>query len=243
MQMYPEQIVKALINESFHSRRLVVGMFVIVNVVMLTAGLLWPKSYTGSTSIVVDDKSVMEPLMKGAAVVSETADRNRNVREVILGRRITGQVLERAGWLADHPTALEQEGLIEHIKARTTVTPVGRDIIKIEYRDSDQGRTLFVTQTFAELFIQEMIAQKESETRSAFDFIDKQAQEYQQKLAAAEEEIRRLRSSNLDARPGSDIELSARLIALNTRIENTTMELREAQMKGASLARQVNGEA
>src|SRR5213594_4183291 len=243
MQMYPEQIVKALINESFHSRRLVVGMFVIVNVVMLTAGLLWPKSYTGSTSIVVDDKSVMEPLMKGAAVVSETADRNRNVREVILGRRITGQVLERAGWLADHPTELEQEALIEHIKARTTVTPVGRDVIKIEYRDSDQKRTLFVTQTFAELFIQEMIAQKESETRSAFDFIDKQAQEYQQKLAAAEEEIRQLRSSNLDARPGSDIEINARLIALNTRIENTTMELREAEMKHASLERQVNGEA
>jgi len=75
---------------------------------MLIAGLLWPKSYTGSTSIVVDEKSIMEPLMKGAAVATETADRNRNAREVILGRRILGQVLERAGWLADHPTALEQ---------------------------------------------------------------------------------------------------------------------------------------
>src|SRR6266436_3568860 len=243
MQMYPEQIVKALMNESFHSRRLVVAMFVIVNVVMLTAGLLWPKSYMGSTSIIVDEKSIMEPLMKGAAVVTEMADRNRNAREVILGRRIMGQVLERAGWLADHPTTLEQEGLFENIKARTTVTPVGRDVIKIEYRDSDKERALFVTKTFADLFIKEMIAQKESETRSAFDFIDKQAQEYQQKLAATEEEIRQLRSSNLDARPGSDIELSARLIALNTRIENTTMELREAEMKGASLARQVNGEA
>jgi len=151
--MYPEQIVKALMNESFHSRRLVVAMFVIVNVVMLTAGLLWPKSYMGSTSIVVDEKSIMEPLMKGAAVATETADRNRNAREVILGRRIMGQVLERAGWLADHPTALEQEALIEHVKARTTITPVGRDVIKIEYRDRDQERTLFVTKTFSDLFI------------------------------------------------------------------------------------------
>ena len=243
MQMYPEQIAKALINESFYSRRLVVGTFVIVNVAVLTAGLLWPKSYTGSTSIIVDEKSIMEPLMKGAAVATETADRNRNVREVILGRKILGQVLERAGWLADHPTVLEQEGLIERIKARTTVTPVGRDVIKIEYRDNNQERTLFVTKTFADLFIQEMVAEKESETRSAFDFIDKQAREYQQKLTVAEEQLRQLRSSNLDSRPGSDTELSARLIALNTRIENTTMELREAEMKHASLERQVNGEA
>src|SRR6267143_1205585 len=243
MQMYPEQIVKALVNESFHSRRLVVGMFVIVNLVMLTAGLLWPKSYTGSTSIVLDEKSIMEPLMKGAAVATETADRNRNVREVILGRRIMGQVLERDGWLADHPTASEQEGLIEHIKARTTVTPVGRDIIKIEYRDSDPERTLFVTKAFADLFIQEMIAQKESETRAAFEFIDKQAQEYQHKLTIAEDELRQLRASNTSARPAGEVELSARLIALNTRIENTTLELREAEMKRASLERQVSGEA
>src|SRR5437870_11920671 len=141
MQMYPEQIANALINESFQSRRLIVGAFVLVNVVMLTAGWLWPKSFTGSTSIVVDEKSIMEPLMKGAAVATETADRNRNAREVILGRRILGQVLERAGWLADHPTALEQEALIEHIKARTTTTPVGRHVIKIDYRDSHAGRT------------------------------------------------------------------------------------------------------
>ncbi len=243
MQMYPEQIAKALINESFHSRRLVVGMFVIVNVAMLTAGLLWPKSYTGSTSIVVDEKSIMEPLMKGAAVATETADRNRNVREVILGRKIMDQILERGGWLANRAAPLEQEALIEQIKARTTITPIGKDVIKIDYRDSNQDRTLFVTKAFADLFIQEMVAEKETETRSAFDFIDKQAQEYQRKLTSAEEELRQLRSSNLDARPGSDVELSARLIALSTRIENTTLELREAEMKHASLERQVNGEA
>jgi len=243
MQIYPEQIAHALINESFHSRRLFVGMFVIVNVAMLAAGLLWPKSYVASTSIIVDDKSIIEPLMKGAAVPTEMADRNRNAREVILGGRVMNQIFERGGWLTDRATALEREALIEQIKARTTITPVGKDVIKIDYRDSDQERTLLVTKAFAELYIQEMVAEKESETRSAFDFIDKQAQEYQQKLIATEEELRQLRSSNLDARPGSDIELSARLIALNTRIENTTLELREAEMKRASLERQVNGEA
>ena len=242
MQMYPEQIVHALINESFHSRRLFVGLFVIVNIAMLAAGLLWPKSYVASTSIIVDEKNIIEPLMKGAAVPTEMADRNRNAREVILGGRVMNQVLERGGWLANRP-ALEREALIEQIKARTTITPVGRDVIKIDYRDSDQDRTLLVTKAFAELFIQEMVAEKESETRSAFDFIDKQAQEYQRKLMSTEEELRQLRSSSLDARPGSDIELSARLIALNTRIENTTLELREAEMKRASLERQVNGEA
>jgi len=49
MELHPEQIAKGLITESFHSRRLVVGIFVIVNAAMLTGGLLWPKAYTAST--------------------------------------------------------------------------------------------------------------------------------------------------------------------------------------------------
>src|SRR5437899_1759783 len=154
MQMYPEQIVHALINESFHSRRLFVGLFVIVNIAMLAAGLLWPKSYVASTSIIVDEKNIIEPLMKGAAVPTEMADRNRNAPEVILGGRVINEVLERGGWLANRP-ALEREALLEQIKARTTITPVGRDVIKIDYRDSDQDRTLLVTKAFAELFIQD----------------------------------------------------------------------------------------
>lgn len=243
MEMYPEQIAKGLINETFHSRRAVVAMFVIVNLAMLIAGLMWPKSYTGSTSIIVDDKSIIEPLMKGAAVATEMADRNKNVREVILGRRVMDRILERGGWVNDGTAPAEPEALIDPIKARTTITPIGRDIIKVEYRDSDQDRAFRVTKAFAELFIQAMVDEKESETRSAFDFIDKQAQEYERKLSATEEELRQLRSSNLDVRPGSDVELNARLIALNTRIENTSLELREAEMKRASLERQVNGEA
>ena len=53
MQLLPEQIAKALVNECFYSRRTVVAIFVIVNVLMLIGGLLWPKVYTASTSILV----------------------------------------------------------------------------------------------------------------------------------------------------------------------------------------------
>ncbi len=243
MQMYPEQIAKALLNESFYSRRLVVGMFVIVNVAMLTAGLLWPKRYMVSTSIVVNEKTIIQPLMQGAAVATDVADRSRNVRELIFGRRIMDGVLKQGGWLSVRPSPEEQEQLVEQIKRQTTISTVGTNIIKIDYRDSNPERAFLVTKAFADLFTREMIADKESEIRAAFEFIDKQAQEYQRKLTTTEEELRQLRSSNLDSRPSSDIELSARLIALNTRIENTTMELREAEMKRASLERQVNGEA
>src|SRR5437773_11649517 len=185
--------------------------------------------------------------MLGAAVATDVADRGKNAREAIFSRKIMGGVLERGGWMKDRPSAVEQDRLIEDIKKRTMVsnTPPGggKAIINIDYRDDQQQRAYLVTKAFAELFIAEVVAEKKTEILAAFEFIDKQAQEYQHKLTIAEDELRQLRASNLDARPGGEAELSARLIALNTRIENTTLELREAEMKRASLERQVNGEA
>jgi len=148
--------------------------------------------------------------------------------------------------MKDRPSAVEQEEFIEQIKKRTTLSNApggGKAIINIDYRDNQPQRAYLVTKAFADLFIAEVVAEKKMEILAAFEFIDKQAQEYQHKLAIAEGELRQLRASNLDVRPGGEVELSARLTALNTRIENAILELREAEMKRASLEREVNGEA
>jgi polysaccharide chain length determinant protein (PEP-CTERM system associated) len=243
MQIHPEQIARTLIKEAFISRRVVVGIFVLVNAVLLATGLTWPKYFAASTTILVEEKNIIQPLMQGAAVATDVSGLNRNASELIYGRRIMDRIMEHGGWLDKHPSAEEQESLVEGIKKRTAVSNLGKNLIKIEYRDTDPERAFRVTQKFAELFIQEGVATRAAETRAAYDFIDKQAREYEAKLAQSEQEIRQARGSNLDARPVSESELSARLAALNARIETTTMELREAEIRRASLERQVSGEA
>jgi polysaccharide chain length determinant protein (PEP-CTERM system associated) len=240
--MLPEQIAKALITESFHSRRLVVALFVIVNAAMLTAGWLWPKGYVASTSILVDERTIIQPLMQGAAVATDALDRSKNAREVIFGRKIMDVVLEYGGWLKGKPSE-ESERLIEEIKKRTFITTVGKNILRIEYHDIDPLRAFRVTEKYAELFIQESIAAKAAESGAAFAFIEKQTQDYQDKLARTEEELKELRSSTLEVRAGSDTEVTTRLTDLNRRIDVAMQELREAEVKEASLERQVSGEA
>jgi polysaccharide chain length determinant protein (PEP-CTERM system associated) len=241
--MLPEQIAKTLITESFHSRRLVVAIFVIVNAAMLTAGLQWPKGYTASTSILVDERTIIQPLMQGAAVATDALDRSKNAREVIFGRKIMDLVLEYGGWLKAEPSVEERELLIEGIKKRTVISTVGKNILRIEYQDPDPERAARVTEKFAELFMQASIAAKAAESAAAFDFIEKQTQEYQDKLTRTEEELKELRSSSMDARASNEGEVTTRLNDLHRRIEATTQELREAEVKETSLGRQVSGEA
>jgi protein tyrosine kinase modulator len=243
MQALPEQIAKALVNETFNSRRLVVAIFVLVNATMLVAGLLWPKGYTASTSILVDERTIIQPLMQGAAVATDALDRSKNAREVIFGRKIMDIILEYGGWLRSNPTVEERELLIEDIKKRTSITTVGKNILRIEYKDVEPERAFRVTQKIAELFMQESIAAKAAESRAAFAFIEQQTQEYQDKLTRTEGELKELRSAALDASVGNEGEVTTRLNDLYRRIEATTQELREAEVREASLERQVSGEA
>jgi protein tyrosine kinase modulator len=243
MQLSPEQDIRALLNEVFHSRRFLVATFVLVNAALLTAGSLWPKSYTASTSILVDERTIIQPLMQGAAVATDALDRSRNAREVIFGRKIMDAVVDYGGWLKGRPGVEERELLIEEIKKRTTITTVGKNILRVEYRDTEPERAFRVTEKFAELFIQESIAAKAAESRAAFDFIDKQTQEYQDKLVRAEGELKELRSTTLESNIGSESEILTRLNDLRTRIDATQQELREAEVMEASLERQASGEA
>jgi protein tyrosine kinase modulator len=243
IQLYPEEIAKALLNETFYSRRIVVGFFVVVNLATLTVGWMWPRGFAASTSILVDEKNIIQPLMQGAAVATEVADRARNAREVIYGRKIMDGILDAGGWMKAKPTATEQERIVEGIKARTTIANVGRNIIRIEYHDEDAERAFRVTSKLAELFIQESIAAKAAESGAAFEFIDRQTQTYHEKLARTEEELKELRSATLDARASSDVDVNARVNELRARIERAGQDLREAEIKGKSLEQQVSGEA
>jgi polysaccharide chain length determinant protein (PEP-CTERM system associated) len=181
--------------------------------------------------------------MAGAAVATDALDRSKNAREIISGRKIMDTVLDYGGWLKAQPSVEERELISEGMKKRTTVTNVGKNIIRIEYRDVDPERAFRVTEKFAELFMQESIGAKAAESTAAFEFIDKQTQEYQDKLTRTDEELKELRSSNLDVRTGSEGEVNTKLNDLYRRIDAAMQELREAEVKEASLERQVSGEA
>ena len=241
--MHPEQILKALLNEVFHSRRTVVAVFVVVNIVMLMMGLQWPKGYVASTTILVEDRNIVQPLMQGAAVATEVTDRGRNARETIFGRKIMDPILEEGGWVSKSSTAEERQQIIEQMKKRTLITQAGRNIIKLEYRDENPERVVSTTRRIAELFIQESMFAQAAESSAAFSFIDVQTQEYQEKLARTEARIKELRTGSLGARGGNDTEVVSRMNELQARIERTHQELREAEIRGASLQRQVSGEA
>ena len=238
------ELVKALAAQAFLQRKLMAALFVALSGMALLLGLVWPRNYTSATTILVDEKNIIQPLMQGAAVATEAIDRGRIAREIIYGSKIMGEVLAFGGWTKGNPSEAERDKLIKGVLTpRTTVTNVGRNLIRIEYSDPDPKRAFAITQKLAELFIAESFDAKARESTAAYQFIDKQVQEYHEKLMKAEHELKEFRSANIDARPGSETEVAARINALQTRVEQTSQELQEAEIRKTSLEKQLSGEA
>jgi polysaccharide chain length determinant protein (PEP-CTERM system associated) len=176
-------------------------------------------------------------------VATDVTDRARMAREVIQGRKIMNQILEYAGWAKNNLTPEEHDNIIRKLTKKTTVTNNGKDIIRIEYSDDNPERAFKTTQKLAELFIAETLSSKSAESQSAYDFINKQTEAYHEKLTKAEQQLKDFRTANLDARPGSDADIGARLTQLQTRIQQATQDLKEAEVRKVSLEQQLSGEA
>lgn len=222
---------------------LLVGLFAAIALLALVIGMLLPKKYTSSTTILVEERNIIAPLMEGRAVATSVVDRASILREVAFSRRVMDEILKTGGWLDNNPSPLERDKLIEKIIGRTSVSNPRPNLIEISYSDADAERAYRVTKRFAELVIEESLSTKERESSEAYGFIDSQVSQYHKKLTTAEGQLEQFRSSNPDARSGVDADVNARIGELRRIVEEGRMQLIDLRSQEAALRSQLSGES
>jgi len=243
MQLPFEVLLKALIGEVYNRRNTVFIMFAVISLSLLFVGTIWPKKYTAFAIIHADETNILQPLMRGTAEATPLNDLADNAREIIFGEKIMGAILKDAGWLDTKPSDIEQARIKAEIKRRVNITNMGKNLLKIEYRDSQPMRAYITVKRMAELFIDEGEKSKIQESKAAYNFIEKQVNEYLQKLTKVDDELRKFKSDNPETRPGLEQSVSDRIGRLETDIEQTRLQLREAQIRHESIQKQLSGEA
>ena len=243
MQYKPDEIIVTALNELVMHKNKALVLFVLISLGVLAIGFNWPKVYTSSSIIFVDDRNIIQPLMQGAAVVTESRDHSKNASEIILGRKILSSVLEVAGWLESNPSMIEIDQILEDIKKRTEIRSVGQNLIRIQYEDDDPRRAFITVKQMAAMYVNEGKDAKVEESRAAYEFIENQADEYLQKLTTVDKKLKDFLASNPDARPGSETQITAQIERLKRDIDNTSLQLSEAGIRKTSLQSQLSGEA
>lgn len=236
-------VLPAVAGEARRSIVTLASIFALIALAALALGVILPKRYTATTSILVEQSNIITPLMEGRAVPTGVVNRASIAKQVAFSRKVMNEILAVGGWLDDHPSPIEQDRLIERITERTTISNPRDNLIQLTYADPDPQRAYLVTSKLAELVISESLATKERESREAFEFIDSQVRQYHTNLTEAEAELEHYRQQNPDARPGVDADVNARIGELRRQIEKSQMELVEMRSQEGELRTQLSGES
>lgn len=238
--------IAAMVPVAFEEWRrrpvMLAAVFTAIALAALAFGLMLPKKYNSTSTILVEESNIIKPLMEGRAVPTSVVSRAAITREVAFSRKVMNEILQAGGWLKSNPTPLQKDQLIEQITSRTIISNPRDNLIRVSYTDTDATRAHAVTKRFTELIIQESLATKERESRDAYDFIDSQVRAYHRKLTDAESKLEAYRKSNPDARPGIDGDVNSRIGELRRMVDTSRMELMDLESQGNALQGQLNGE-
>src|SRR6185312_11821421 len=199
--------------------------------------------FVSVTTILVQENNIITPLTEGLAAPTAVADRAGIASEVIFSRKVMQQILADGGWMASHPSPLEQVRLINEIKSRTSIDTPRDNLLEISYADTDAQRAYKVTQEMAQLFIRESLDSKERESSSAYQFMDSQVQEYRKKMDAESDKIKQFLDTHEDAAPGNQVDTNTRIAQLRTDLETARMNIAELGSQNATLGGQLSGQS
>lgn len=241
-----EEMIRAVVAETYVRKNFVFILFCIISLTLLVVGATWPKKYSAFTIIQVDETNILQSLMRGTAEATQTVDHAANAREIIFGEKIMQEVVDEPVWQHesnDGKTEVEKERIKQHIRSNISVDNIGENLLKIVYTDTEPNRTFITAKRVAELFIYEGERSKSKESQAAYDFINKQVNEYLDKLTKVEDELAKFRANNPNSRPGQEEEIARRITSLENNIRQTQLELHEARIRRESIKKQLSGEA
>ena len=236
------EIAQSYIRELSAHRKWFALCFIVIEVVTIVVATAWPKSYTSFSTIYADNSNILQPLMEGNAVATGIADQARMAQEILFNRNYTDEVLRAAGWDVSTLSASQKDALILGIQAKTEVSNVGRQpasLIRIAHKDADPIKAFTIVQKYTNLFIEESVVKKRTESRGAFNFIETQVDAYHEKLVQSENKLSKFRSEN---NYGTLESANSRIAGYRADMERLELELVQLDTEAKSVESELAGE-
>lgn len=233
------QLPVEIVREVRDRKWLALLVFALVSFSVLAAGFLWPYRYQSQVIIFVDDRNIIQPLMEGRAVTTEISQKASAARELLWSRSVMEKIATDTEIFGERASELTPEALVARIgkiRGNMSVAARGDNYFSIGYSASSPLKAFQIAQRLGQAFIEENANRKRAESRSAYDFIDKQVKSYERLIADVEERLKRFLSENVE---GTEASANARLANLQNRLELAQLEKEELETRAAAIQTQM----
>lgn len=217
--------LRALKLELYRRRVAAAVVFMAVTAGVLILGYVTPKSYTSEAVLYADQSNILQPLLRGQAVVTEI-DRINEAREMIRSRSFLEQVAMDAGMINGRETDVQRNLVIAELGEKISLRVSNRNFLELTYTSGDPDHSFRVLSATLDRFVERTIRKKRSESQGAFEFIDSQVKSYQRQLEEAEQRLKEFKSNNQDGTEGNVL---TRIENLRREIENLKLEIQQTE--------------
>ena len=237
-QYYLDLIVAAK-RELIRFRFGVAVLFTIILLAVLFVGSKWPQRYVSTSVIAVDVTNVIEPLLRGAAEVTDL-DVTEKVGDVISSKRVLEAALlriypEAAGY---SPQRLENE--VKQLRSNLGIVVSRRRPHTVVSFGSASPTGAYESLTaIVDVFLEDRVAEKQKDSFEAYNFINAQVVEYKKQLESAEQKLKAFKAQSVDA---SESDVRKRVNSLTAEIKDLQVEIEETEETIRTTRRQLKTE-
>lgn len=207
-----------------------------------------PKTYESSATVYIKGTSLVNPLLQGVGVSVTLEERLRNLRNTLTSRSLLERVIKKLNLDANVKNPTQYEALIESLRKNLTVNVRGGGasasdlFFTIAYRGSNPKRVTDLVNTHIQECVSINASSRTQDASGAYSFIEKELNEYREKLEASDKLIREFREQHPTMVPQTESVMVGRIEGFQTGKIDAEIRLRELEKRRESLRRQLAGE-
>jgi len=210
--------------------------------VFITVGIgsfFLPKIYRATSTLLIEEKTLIQPLVQGMAVAPTIEERLNILKEQITSWDRLEEMIRKLGLDKNIKKYEPRDLFIQSIRERIKVTLEGNYLIKISFEDTNPLIAQSVVNYITTDFVQENLSGQSEEANSAIKFIEDQLDIYRKKLEDSEAALREFKEKHLLELPGSAGSNLGKAIGIQDALLEVTIDLQEAQKTKQKLQKQL----
>lgn len=239
--------IKTYLSIVLRRKYIVLACALTVLSVFTWGSFFMPNVYEASSTVFIEQASIIDPLIKGVGVTHNIEARLSNLQAGITSRNILEKVMKKLDLDATAKDPGQYEAIINNMRKNLkTKVQTGRDrrtdLFAISYTSSNPKLASNLVNTLVSEYIEESHGMRRTDIYGAIDFIQNQVLEYKKRLEESDSAIRVFRERNPKLIHLNENTIIARIEDYQTAKSNAEVRLKELTKKQENLQKQLTGE-
>ncbi|MFP4560968.1 MAG: XrtA system polysaccharide chain length determinant [Thiohalorhabdus sp.] len=202
-----------------------------------------PDKYEANARVHVDTHSVLEPLLEGMVVDTNTQERVNLMARTLLSRPNLEKVARETDLDLQADGRNGMKDLVDRLRERIEIDATSEfNLYEITYRDTDANRAEQVVQALLDLFVEESLGDTREDSANAQEFLTHKLKEYERRLEEAEQRLMDFKREHTGEMPDERGDYYERLQSRQAQLEEARLQLETAEKRRDALEKQLAGE-